>query len=662
MLKFDFQNRMLNDLRDTVPVFCGELSVAYTHISDDITKGEKPFLSPYSERYDTFSLKNDSLVGKETGSQLRVKPFDDGIEIVLECKSKQISEFGLHLPFNFLGKLCGGVREGQFLPNACFVSKYTPIKYWYLARPNGNNLVVCALSEIDGFRNIYSSYNYGHYITGLNIYADFDKVLKTSKKKGTMRLCILPVSSFSDCLTKLSKVYSLPFLSYEICGGKIGDVISLQSYGNVDEIKVVNAKGEKIVKFDGCFLLDTEGETTIIPYTDGKAGAEISVYAYKDFVDLYKKSMNAVKMEEVQATDGNLCEHQNWLNAMLKFLNRYKDSLSEDEIKIYEEKALMALSEITETDYKKAFARRTIFHEPHDGYPAYNIFKSNRVQELFSGISILIEAYKYFKDKKYLDYVIGTMDCLLNYYQQENGSLQRRNGSEIQDYSSVCAPIIPIIEAAKLMKDINDGLANRYLESAGKLAEYLYKRGFDFPTEADKTDLAQPEVEEGSISCTALQLLYYAKNATYKQEYVDFARQVLDMHDAYIIKTPLSAVFSSTLRWWETCWEGDEDGPAICNGHAWTIWRAEADYLYYALTGDRKYKLKAFNGFLSNLAKIKDDGTSYSIRQTDMIPGGGLCENGKGVQYRIAPEWSDRKDSSLSRYVFVRLCETFLSE
>jgi hypothetical protein len=156
--------------------------------------------------------------------------------------------------------------------------------------------------------------------------------------------------------------------------------------------------------------------------------------------------------------------------------------------------------------------------------------------------------------------------------------------------------------------------------------------------------------------------LYYAKNVTYKQEYVDFAKQVLDMHDAYIIKTPLSAVFSSTLRWWETCWEGDEDGPAICNGHAWTIWRAEADYLYYALTGDRKYKLKAFNGFLSNLAKIKADGTSYSIRQTDMIPGGGLCENGKGVQYRIAPEWSDRKDSSLSRYVFVRLCETFLSE
>lgn len=31
---------------------------------------------------------------------------------------------------------------------------------------------------------------------------------------------------------------------------------------------------------------------------------------------------------------------------------------------------------------------------------------------------------------------------------------------------------------------------------------------------------------------------------------------------------------------------GDADGPAICCGHAWTIWRAEADYLYYALTGD----------------------------------------------------------------------------
>ena len=200
MLKFDFHNRILRDLRDAAPIFCGEeLSVAYTLISEDITKGEKPFLSPYQERYDAFSFANDCLVGKETGSTLRVKPFEDGIELVLECHSEQVSEFGLHLPFNFLGKLKGGVREGQFLPNACFVSKYTPIKYWYLTRPNGCNLVVAALSDIDGFRNIYSSYNYGHYITGLNIYADFDKVLKTSKKNGQMRLCILPV-----CLYQLS--------------------------------------------------------------------------------------------------------------------------------------------------------------------------------------------------------------------------------------------------------------------------------------------------------------------------------------------------------------------------------------------------------------------------------------------------------------------------
>ena len=63
MLKFDFQNRMLNDLRDTAPVFCGELSVAYTLISEDITKGEKPFLSPYQERYHAFSFENDCLVG-----------------------------------------------------------------------------------------------------------------------------------------------------------------------------------------------------------------------------------------------------------------------------------------------------------------------------------------------------------------------------------------------------------------------------------------------------------------------------------------------------------------------------------------------------------------------------------------------------------------------
>ena len=39
------------------------------------------------------------------------------------------------------------------------------------------------------------------------------------------------------------------------------------------------------------------------------------------------------------------------------------------------------------------------------------------------------------------------------------------------------------------------------------MAEYLYERGLVFPTEGAVSDETETEMEDGSISCTALGLL-----------------------------------------------------------------------------------------------------------------------------------------------------------
>ena len=103
----------------------------------------------------------------------------------------------------------------------------------------------------------------------------------------------------------------------------------------------------------------------------------------------------------------------------------------------------------------------------------------------------------------------------------------------------------------------------------------------------------------------------------------------------------------SSLRWWETQWEGDADGPAICAGHAWTIWRAEADYLYFALTGDKQHLLKSYNGFMTNLSKIHADGKSYSIYNPDMINGGGFHGRAEEIRFEIARKFARQADSGL---------------
>ena len=79
------------------------------------------------------------------------------------------------------------------------------------------------------------------------------------------------------------------------------------------------------------------------------------------------------------------------------------------------------------------------------------------------------------------------------------------------------------------------------------------------------------------------------------------------------------------------------------------------------LTGDEDYLIRAKNGFNCNLAKIHGDGKSYSIYGFDEITGGGFASKSDDVKIELAPHYARRPDSGLTRYVWVRLCDTFLN-
>ena len=134
------------------------------------------------------------------------------------------------------------------------------------------------------------------------------------------------------------------------------------------------------------------------------------------------------------------------------------------------------------------------------------------------------------------------------------------------------------------------------------------------------------------------------------------------MHEAWVIHTPICQMRNSSLRWWETNWEGDADGPALDCGHAWTIWRAEADWLYYKLTGDKAYKDKAINGFNSNFSKINEKGESYAIYNVDDINGGGFHDVADEIEFKLASKFHKNKDSGLSRYVWYRAVDSILKD
>ncbi len=662
MVRLD-KNRGIVDIRcpnDKI-INGDEISVCYTLKTDDITTGKKPSCTPYQDRKDNLVFDNGALFGKNTNSTLKVREQENGLIFELSTEANDISEYGINLPINFMGKLNGGGFENQFLFNSPYTYENSDIKYFYLTKPNGNNLLIAILSQANGWKMDYSPHSWGHYFINLKLLSSFDKAYGKKRNDNYLKFAIFPVTTFDSCLDTLAKLYDAPILDYEISGGELGAKIKLKAYGSPDSIIEAHNGEKALLPYSEEYIIKNEGETTLIPLKNGKIGAPVSVYGYKSLIGLYKKSMDTVDLDLIEKhTDSNLCEHQSWASAMLRFLIKYKDKLTSTEVQAYEEKLLSLLDIMTEQDNNKAIPRRTILNVPHDEFISYNVYKSKRVQELSAGIIILLDAYKYFGDKKYLDYVKGATTCLIFYYQKEDGRIEIDWGNSKEDYTTVCAPIIPITDVYNYLKDTDQGFANMCKESAAKIAEFLYKRGLKFPTEGGKSNETEEEMEDGSISCTALSLLYYCKNIAKNEQYIKKAKEILDLHESWVIKTPIAGMHGSTLRWWETGWEGDGDGPAICAGHAWSIWRGEADYLYYELTGDKAYLTKATNTFMTNLSKINQKGESYAIYNPDMINGGGFhCDTSK-INFKVAPKFPTIKDSGMSRYVWIRINDTFL--
>lgn len=633
----------------------GKISVCYTWKTDDITNGEKPRSTPYVDRTGEF-LYNGELYHSETQTRLKAERYGEGLLFIAERDGDFLSEWGLNFPFNFMGKPSGGDYENQFLLNSPYITPERDFMSFYLSKPNGNNLLLAVKSGGVGWKMDYSSYQGGHFQLNLKIFGSFDKAYGQGKGNKKLEILLLPVTDYADALEQLSKIHGVPFLYPIVSNGVLGDKTPLMKFGQVD--KIIEEHDGKLREIGDEYTFDSEGESRLTPYFQGKKGATVTVYGYSSLIDLYKKSMDSVDLSVVAQTDGNLCEHQCWAAAMLRFLLRYQDRLTAAEVEIYERKVKTLLDVITEKDPEKAIARRTILNVPFEGYPAYNIFRSRRIQEQFFGITILLDAYKYFQEREYLEYALGATDCLLDNYQGADGRLETSQCGNDEDYTTVCCAMIPIVDMANFLKDRKPEHSEKYFLAARKMAEYLYMRGQSFPTEGGKGEYV--EMEDGSISCTALSLLYYCRNVERVGRYVQKAKAVLDLHESWVMKTPICQMQNSSLRWWETQWEGDQDGPAFCCGHAWTIWRAEADYLYYALTGDEGYLIKAKNGFGTNFAKIQPDGTSYSIYNVDDINGGGFHDRCEEITFKIADKFAHITDSGISRYVWIRANDTLL--
>ena len=632
--------------------------VGYTLCCENISEQDKKPFSPYA---DTVSVYDEYSDGLHYDTKLDICAQyvleDDGLAIYADTKNEEISQFALNLDFNFLGKK-GNNYTDQLLPSSSYMSEDKRYFYCIMPRPNGKFLLCMSLYECAGFKIHYSPYCCGHFILNYEIMSSFDRIYGDSPCK-KLGIKLISTNSVEEAYLKVSQLFELPLL-VNVSGGGFDKSATVKCYGKADFLELQSPSGqilrveaeEDVTELEMCEF----GVHFVTPLCGEKRGLNTTVWNGENYLSLYEKACKAIK--KPYHNDDNLCEGGCFLWSLLNYI---KITGSEEYDALVKEELSIIMGE------REYIPRKTIVPHKTERFSAYHIHNSTRVQEQLFGASILLEAYLAYRDKKYLEFAVSTLLEIVDNF-MVGGKIINGNGT---DYTTVCCPVIAFTDVANILKDCNDERSEIFRQKAIDIAEYLLLRGMDFPTETEITEFTEKEMEDGSISCTALSVLYVCANIKYDKRYIEFAEKVLNLHKAWTIYTPDVRAYQSSFRWWETIWEGDGEGPAICAGHAWTIWKSEALFYLGILKGDDKALLDSWNGFLTNFSKTQENGEMYSCYEMDYIRGGGHTEvkntllqlkgEDTNIKYKLWHGYPQHTDNSLSRYAWIRASYSWYS-
>ncbi len=632
-------------------------TVCYTLPDDELGVGPKPPMTPWKDRQAAWrSAVCDEAQGtvraENEFASLRYTFCPERVHMRFERKGDASSQLGIDMPFHFLGKKGGDYRT-QLILSTPWRSKDGALQYWYIGSPEGQPLLVVAHGAA-AWKIDYSEYLGGHFFISLKWLLRLDRCYGDVPAGEAMELDIFFPDSFEDAQRLLCAHEALPVAYAQRYCTSAGEQLRVRLLG--DATHCVLTKDDRHVATlaaeNGCctVTLPEPGVYELTPYSGDRAGLSCVLGALAPYEELLHS--NILSLQEPYHCDRGLCEGGVWAQAAIlhqRLLGHHAGT---------QERIDGQLSDIL----TGRIPHCSVPAQPVGRWPAYHMYESVRTQEAFFGVALFTEAYRTYGKPEYLAHAIGMAECLSRNYIEPSGRIISRPGldsDETIDYTTVTAPVLALVNLMLVLSQEHDPRAERYAALAERIADYIVRRDLNFPTEGGTVTLTEDEMEDGSISCSALSVLYVAYWVKNKPGYVPFAQKILRLHDSWCMKSPDVRMYGSSLRWWETLWEGDKDGPAICAGHAWSVWRAEADFYLGLLTNDPEAFLRSYNGFATNLIKVRPDGRSYACYHPDVIPGGGFHDSADEVDIRLKGGYPQTPDQSLSKYLWVRLEKTW---
>jgi hypothetical protein len=581
---------------------------------------------------------------------------DTHFDLWLDGDLPQADQIGIDCGVAFMDLRQNEPTDHQFTAKSFYRSEDRSLCYVYLERPKGPGILICNLSPCAGWRLRYKADN--HALTGLEMLERFDSRMSSGESVGRVHFGLRV--SFHEGLEQarefIASSVGIPVITAATPSVRMGVETGFEVIGEVHEVQVTDPAGgmetlplsrDGSGRWRGNFMPRSEGFHTLRAVGE-KGSSDLVAHAAAPLDELLHRST-----KDLDPYLGGFAEHWYWAQAFLMSRGvhgpnpRHDGALHvalnmvgmqgipdipappvappEEEVqrllgreKPGQEKEYPMLSKkngwyrYQPVPVPQEFCGRTL--QP------FHIYQWERIQDQFEHVRTFLYAARAYGNDAYYEHAVSVALSAVTDNVDENGRVYCRHlgGKETFDYTTVICPLQALLELHSEMQGRGDARACRFGEVCRRIAGYLMRRGFEFPTEGVSVHLRW--TEDGSIACAALALLEAYHRLEQRPEWLEHAGKILAYHEPWRIDVPDARILDSSYRYWETQWENDGEGRSINCGHPWSLWRAEALYLLALATGNARALIQSYNGFRTNVVKITKDGRTFGSFTPDFLP------------------------------------------
>jgi hypothetical protein len=617
---------------------------------------------------------------------------DTYFDLWLEGELAFANQVALDLDVAFLDLRQTDPPEYQYTAKCPYRAEDRSLCYVYLDRVVPPGLLITALMPAAAWRLRYNGQGFvnngpDHAVQGLQMIHRFDTGIDPEAKPGPVRFGVRV--SFPNSLLEarlfIAREMGIPIITAPVLGGEVGSTHSFQIEGPAvgAEIRSPSLAVTSVPltsigpgRFMARVTAEEEGLYTLRTWNRNGRGGDCVIHSGMPAVETLRRATATLDPVAGQYDDPSVpmmlfAEEQYWAQAYCLARQWVGPNPGHDAL-IYDALVRIGMQGVKfaglpapplqETHIARNFPRNgdgylnVPLPKPHvyEGktFSPFHLHNNDRVQDAFEWIRTYLLAWRAYENNEFYEHAVRIAEAHIIDNVDTGGRVYcLMGGLDTVDYTTVIAPLQSLAELTVEMEGRSDPRAGKIRQTCVRIADYLLRRGFEFPTEGCAPNLRW--TEDGSIACTALSLLFAYHFIERNPAYLDMARRVLEYHEAWRMDVPDARMLDSTYRYWETQWENDGEGKALEGGHAWSLWRAEALYYYALATGDALPLLQSYNGFRANFCKFMPDGTAYSCFTPDFIPD-------RLRERKPMHSYPQRRDPSIAFYLWPRAAKTWL--